>query len=270
MLTKHTCYRNYLKDLLVERVQKNSSYSLRALARDLDVSPAMLSEVLKGHKTFSPATALKVSQRIGLTEFEQEYFLTLTQWDSAKTPEMKVALAKRLVTLNPSHAVKDLSLDLFRIIADWYHLPILEMTRVAGVEFTPRSLAKQLGISVIEAETALDRLLSLELIEKVAAKKYKKTSNRILATAKIPNSALREYHRQMLNKAIESLETQAPSEKLVGSETFALDPALLEEANAITEEYFNRMVRLSGQGKKRTHVYHLGVQFFKLTKGENK
>lgn len=269
-MLEQNCYRSYLKTVLVERISKNPAYSLRAFSRDLGVAPSTLSEVLKGSKKFSPTTAFQVAQRLGLDQSAQEYFVTLVQWDSAKTPEMKDALKRRIQSMNPKADVRDLSVDLFKTISDWYHLPILEMTRLDGFEFTPRKIASLLGITIIEAEVAIRRLITLELLEKTKQGRYRKTDNRLLSSSKIPNTALRNFHRQMLTKAIESLETQLPDEKLVGSETFAIDPDLLDEANAVTEEYFARMVKLSARGKKKTQVYHLGVQFFRLSKEQEK
>jgi hypothetical protein len=52
----------------------------------------------------------------------------------------------------------------------------------------------------------------------------------------------------------------------VGSETFAFSDKHLREANQITEEYFQRMSALAKKPGQKNHVYHLGVQFFNLTK----
>jgi hypothetical protein len=57
-ILKHRDYRAFLKSELEERMEKNSSYSLRAFARDLTVSPQMLSLVLNGKKTTSLALLL--------------------------------------------------------------------------------------------------------------------------------------------------------------------------------------------------------------------
>jgi uncharacterized protein (TIGR02147 family) len=268
MLMNQTDYRNFLKGVLVERSAKNSAYSLRALARDLQVAPSSLSEVLKGSKHFSANMALQVAQRLGLTEDEQEYFLLLVQMATAKSPAMKDALQRRLKIVNPKAEVRDLSLELFKVVAEWYHFPILEMSQLTKFDFTPKSIAKKLGISAVEAELAIQRLVELELLEKDRHGIYQKTDGHVLAESGVPNSALRSFHKQMLAKASESVETQTPKEKVVGSETFAIDPALLDEAKQITDEYFMRMVRLARKSKKKTEIYHLGVQFFKITKGD--
>lgn len=265
MLLQEQNYRSYLKSTLVEKIERNLGYSLRALARDLGISPSSLSEVMKGKKNFSAATALSIAQKLGLNSLEQEYFLLLVQIESAKSIAVKENLQARAHSLNPSMTVRDLSVDMFKVIADWYHFAILELTHVAGFSFRAESIAKKLGISTLEAETALDRLLRLELLEKSPKGGYRKTDSHLLSASEVPSGALRKFHQQMLEKAGESLTTQTPKEKIVGSETFALDPKQLLEANRITEEYFQKMVKLSALGKKKS-VYHLGVPFFKLTK----
>jgi hypothetical protein len=79
--------------------------------------------------------------------------------------------------------VHDLSLEVFRTLSDWYHLPILELTNVSSFELTPVSAAKALGISTAEAEAAIERLLRLELLEASSDGVPKKTENLLLASS---------------------------------------------------------------------------------------
>ena len=272
MIYEHTNYRTYLKAWLAGKIAENPAFSLRAMARKCGVAPSTLSEVLKGVKNLSSEKAMRIAEKVGLHADEQEYFCRLVQFESTKSPEARSALFTKLQTQAQTQrsTVNDLSVDVFKVIADWYHFPILEMTGLANFRFTPPNIAKRLGITTLEAEVAIERLTRLELLEQDAKKQYRKTNSRWVAQAQKPNESLRQFHRQMLGKAIESLSTQTPKEKVVGSETFAIDTRQVEEARKITNEYFDRMVALSDRAKNRDEVYHLGVQFFKLTQSSER
>ena len=151
------------------------------------------------------------------------------------------------------------------MISEWYHLPILQLAGIKHFQFSPEKLAKKLSIHKLEAELAIDRLERLELIEKDAHGNYQKTDSRLLTVSKMPQDALRKYHQQMLNKAIESLTAQSPQEKWIGSETFVFDSNRLQEANQLIEQFFDRMVQLSIPRENGDHVYHLSTCFFKVT-----
>lgn len=51
-----------LANILLEKKQKNSSYSLRALARDLKIAPGHLHRILHNQVTPSPMVAYRVGR----------------------------------------------------------------------------------------------------------------------------------------------------------------------------------------------------------------
>jgi uncharacterized protein (TIGR02147 family) len=269
MVLEHTDYRAFLKNVLIERQRKNPSYSMRAFAQFLGITQAAVSQVLSGKKNLSSETALQVASKLRLGAAETEYFCLLVQLSAAKRPLAKESILNKLNSLNPQRPVRELSVDYFRSISDWYHLVIRNMTEIEGVDFSPKAIAARLGITPLEAEAAIERLCRLELIEKDPERegRYRKTADYVLTQSAVPNEALRAFHRQMMEKAVESLTTQTPREKVVGSETFAIDTGCLEEARRITEEYFQKMLALSRNPSKKTQVFHLGVQFFNVTRG---
>lgn len=67
----------WLLDQLLRKKEKNPSFSLRAFARQLGVSPALLSQVTRGHKVISERLAQRVVERLRLTEEETHAFLAV-------------------------------------------------------------------------------------------------------------------------------------------------------------------------------------------------
>lgn len=263
---EHASYRTFLKSVLADRIARNGSYSLRAMAKQLGIVASHLSAIHNGAKNLSNEAALKISRKLELSSAETDYFCTLVQYENAKEPDLKNAFFERLQAMNPKREVKDLSVDAFKMIADWYHIPILEMTNITGINLTAKEIAKRLGITELESQVALERLERLELLERNAKGRYEKVHGNSVFKSDIPNMALRRFHKQMLERAIDSLETQTPQERYVGSQTFPIDLAQLDEARSLIDEFRKKLVELFIRGKKKTHVYHLGVQLFRVTK----
>lgn len=271
MIFSYINYRTYLKDVLVQRQARNAAYSLRAMSQQLKISPASLSGVLQAKKNFSPETANKVAEALNLDANERDYFLLLVQYDGAKTPELKNSLWQKVSALNPQSEVFDLSLDHFKIISEWYHFAIMASTELADFDESPRILSKRFGITPLEAQTAIERMLRLEMLERTKNGALRKTKSNPRVISEVANTALRTYHQQTLQKATEALHGQTGKEKFVGSETLTIDSRQLPAYEKIMEECFTKILALGKATKKKDHVYHVGIQMFRLTaKEENK
>lgn len=266
----HQNYRTYLREVMAEKARKNPAYSLRAMARSLEIAPSFLSGVLKGQKNLSMKTSLDVARKLRLDENEGEYFCLLAQKDAARDPDVRENLLARLRKHNPSQEVNDLSVDHFRSISDWQHFAIMSATEIDGFEATGRSLALALEMPQAEIELSLERLERLGMVERDARGVYRKISSNPRVESKAPSAALRNFHRQTLGKAIESLETQGTDEKVVGSETFAFDSSQVDELRKLADEFFDKALALSKKSSKRDCVYHLGVQGFNFTPSRRK
>lgn len=266
MLFEHTDYRNYLKAELAVRCTKNSKYSLRAFSKVLNINVSQLSRVFKGKKNISYEKALKISEVLRLNKQEKEYFCNLVILASVRSAEAKELIEERLIEGHPTKKFSTLELDAFRVISEWYHYAILEMTNLKYFKSDSKWIAKKLNTSQAEVELAIDRLKRLELLE-VKKGKWVKVKDTYLAASGVPNEALRKFHKQTLEKAKESIEIQSPQEKNISSLTFAVDVSKLPLAQKKIRKFRLEMDKLLGTGKK-TEVYHLGVQLFRLTQKE--
>lgn len=270
MIFEHSDYRTFLRQALAEKSKQQEGYSLRAFAEKLRISNSYLSEVMNGKKALSVDLAFKVALKLNLTDLETQYFCLLVQLTQEEDPVYREEFQKRLNGLNPKRKTHDLSVDLFKIISEWYHLPILEMTYLPGFRATPEYLTRKLGISKSEAELALKRLFRVELLEKDEKANVKKAHNYILTESSVPNSAFKNYHKQILGKAMESIDEQSPKERMSATDVLAIDSKYLPEVDRLSQEFSAAIMRLAEKSKIKDSVYALSVHFFNLTKKQEK
>jgi uncharacterized protein (TIGR02147 family) len=260
-------YRTYLGDVLTRRRTSNPRYSLRAFARDLDVSAPQLCDVLKGKKGLSVEAAERVAVRLRLEAASRERFRLLVEKTDARSPRARQAASVRSaeVSSSPGEAgYKTLALDAYKVIADWWHYAILESTLIEGAKLSPKRLAASLGISIDAAREALARLTNLGLLERLGRGRFRKTEANLTTTDGVASAAVRETTRQLLAKAAGALETQALDERDFSTMTFAIDPARLPEAKRLIAKFRRQMVALLEQ-PPQTELYCLAVQLFRLT-----
>jgi uncharacterized protein (TIGR02147 family) len=269
VIFEHSSYRSYLKQVLVSGPSgKGGELSLRELSRRVGVAPSQLSETLNGKVGISLQAAQRVAARLGLEAEEAEYFCLLVQLDSQPDPEARAHLLDRIRKLVPGRRpIRELSVDLFRTVSDWYPCAILELMNLKGFKLTPEAAAERLDISRLQAEVAIERLERLEIIARDESGEWKRASNDVRFQSPGKSTAMRNFYRQMLGKISEALESQEPfKERLSGFETIPLSARALPEANEVMEEFFEKMIRVARKhSDDKDRVYHLSVHFINLT-----
>ena len=265
METTTGTYRKFLKDALTERCAKKPAYSLRAFAKHLGLSPSHLSRVMSGEKDLSPQAALRVASELKLKSKETELFLDLVHLESADETTRPLLL-KRVQARFAKFARGSVGLESFKLIADWYHLPLLELIGARGFRSDAKWVSAKLGLSLAETKSALERLQSLGLIEITkdgAIRSLEKSG--VETSDDISSAAIKRHHEQMSLKAIEAVKEQAVDEREFQSLHFAFEETQMKRAKEFLREFADRFeAEFKPQGG--TDVFQLNLQFFRLTK----
>jgi uncharacterized protein (TIGR02147 family) len=271
MIFEHSCYRSYLKSLLADaRTLRGDPLSLRAFAKKMGLADSYLSAVLAGKKPLSTDWALRLAVKLKLSESETQYFCLLVQQAQEEDPEYRALLEERLRQLSSQRKTHDLSSDLFRAVSDWYHFAILELTYVSGFDLNASGAAAALGISKLEAQAAIDRLLRLELLERDPAGRLRKTKDQVLTRSSIPNAAIRKFHQQLLERSSQAFEATPTESRVSSTDLLPFDSHDIGRVRELSEAFASQVLELSRGAKTRDHVYCLGVHFFRLTENERK
>lgn len=257
----------FLQQEFHRRVRMNPKYSLRAYARSLGLSSGALSEILNQRRPLSLKAASKIAKSLGLNQKESKRLYELVETDKRKslnlpeTPQDQIDNADR----------KQLDVDTFHLISEWYHFAVLNLVDCLGFRWQAAHIAKRLGISLTQAQMAMRLLTRLGLVKKrngriICAKDY------VLSPSGAPSAAIRNFHRQMLVKATEALEFQSVDDREVSGVGFALDPKLLPQLKHEISEFQDQLIAKYSIGK-RQEVYFFETALFRLTQGgsdENK
>ncbi len=252
-------YRTNLSSELERRCAGNPRYSMRSFARVLGMDPSLLSKVLRGRAPLSPKAAVHAVQVLGLEPDASRMFL-----DSVGDEGKKVRLGKVLPASFDSAEVREeheIDSERFRIISDWYHYGILELTFVPEFKSDPIWIGRRLGISATEARLAVERLFKLGLLKEENGRWVKSDGMVTTKNKTVTTPAFRRLQRQVLQMALHSLENDPIEERSHTSMTMAINPEKVELARKLISE-FNRYLCLAlGSGKKK-RVYHLGINLY--------
>ena len=242
-----------LKKEIELRKKRNPNFSLRSFAKWLDISPAQLSQMLAGKRPITIKTLKKITERLDYSPIEKSDILFKLTNDE----------------MSPSKKTKKMQMaeDEFHLISDWYHFAILSLTKIKGATADPRWIAQRLGIAVNEAAQAVLRLERLAIIETRPV--FKQMSDPIEVLSATPSLAIRKYHKQVLNLALEKIETVPMQHRNYDSVTIPVNSKQLDFLKKQMSHLIEIILEQSQKDvEKKTcdQVYHLNVQLFPLTK----
>jgi uncharacterized protein (TIGR02147 family) len=246
----------WLENLLAEKTKKNSQFSLRAFARLVDVSPAVLSRVLSGKRKLTFNLAVRIADALVLGPIERDALYSF--FTNARSDEKS----------NEDRHEKELSIDCFNAMKEWYHYGITQLLYIETFKEDPKWIAKILSITELEAKLAIDRLVRLEILDRDENGRLYRTATHLSTSTDIASAGLRHFQKQILEKSIESLEQDDILERDITSITIAINEDRIPEAKKEIMKFRKKMAEFLAEGKK-TRVYNLGVHLIPLSKSMN-
>lgn len=254
--------RSYFLYALEDKKKKNPRFSLRAAATQIGTSPATLSMFMNGKKNISLETGRKITKWLKLKSSESELFLKLIELDSSRDNEIRNDISEliRICKTKPEPRTKIAD---FEILNDWRNVALMALYQSPVLRKKSTSqLAVIFGESEEEIEACIKKLIFKKLLTLTSEGQIQCATGIVFESA-IPKKELRNFHKTMLKKASEAVEKDY-AEKFIGSETFCLDKDAFELSKIYIDEFFKKMLELHMNSRK-DQVYHLGLQFFKLT-----
>lgn len=249
-------FRARLQQELINRCRKNPSYSLRSFAKALQIQSSALTEMLNGKRTITKKSIEKLGFIMGLSLEEMNFYLS----QGKKSPQE--------VENSESQAhYRQLNLDQYSLISDWYHYAIIELIKVESFRPDNTWIAKALGLTKSQVNIAVERLLRLGLIEQTESGDLKDTSSGFSTNiaSNLTSTGSKQLQKQILEQSIEALMNVPLEERNHTSMTMAIDPKHLPEAIKRLTKFRRELCEyLESQGNP-TEIYQLSLSLFPIT-----
>jgi uncharacterized protein (TIGR02147 family) len=237
-----------------KRMQKNPQYSMRSFAKQLGISHTLLSLVLNGHRKPSRAMAEKIAERLHFSAQKTNSLLASVSRKSEKRGDFV------------GKGYEKISLDQFAFISEWQHYAILSLLEVADTKFEAKFIAQRLGISQLLAKVSMQRLTSLGIVEQDSSGRWKQRSGPIIVENVKSTVHTRKFQRQLMAKAVESLDNDAMEKRDFSSTTFAMNAKHVSYALDRIREFRRELSNELESFGEPDEVYNLTVQIFPTSK----
>ncbi|NRA67482.1 MAG: DUF4423 domain-containing protein [Pseudobacteriovorax sp.] len=231
-----TSLKETLRSEFAERKSRNPSYSLRAYARFLEISPTSLSLFLNGKRGLSEKAKRPILRKLGFLDGELD-----------------------------TDDFSEIDLDKVKIIADWYFFAILSLMETDDYQHDCQWIGQRLNISQLLAKEAISILEKNGFIEFDDKNKAIPTFPRTKTPTQVRSAAIRKSHMQALDLAKRSLEYDDISLRDMTAITVVTTRDKMNEARKKITKFRRNLMKFLESGEKK-EVYRLSIQLFPLSK----
>lgn len=258
-MIKYDPQRNFLdivREEYLERVKRNSRYSIRAFAKSLEISSTMMSMLMNGKREASPEMISKIGLKIGLDLKSIELYSR--KKSRSKQGERRTADRK-------FDQYTSFTIDTFEIISNWEHYAVLELITIKN--FDKKWMARKLDLPVKKIEEVLKRLVRVNILKLRAQMYYSRVEDGFLTnlTPGETSSAQINLQKELLLKSLEALENIDFKYREHSSMTLTMDLSDFDEVRKRIKTFRRSLSNFLERKKKRTEVYQLLVSFFPLS-----
>jgi len=256
----------FLHDWLAARQQAERSFSVRKLARQMDVSHALLVMLLQGKRTLKSKHAAALAKGMGLSTVEKMYLQTMIEFGAAEPGEPKRMMETWLHSLNPGEDFEVREIDEFRILSGWIHFAILTFLKLKAPTRDIETIVKRFShlVPPNEIRSAFTRLFNQGLITRDLTGRFLAKYSRVTTKDDVANRGAREYFKQVSSLAAAAVEEQDVLEREFQSFSIAMDPEKIPLAKEMIRK-FRTELEVALKSDRTREIYQVNLQLFRLT-----
>lgn len=240
----------YLKDNYELRKKKNSKYSLRSFARDLNLSSGRLVTIINKKEVPGEITLNKIFTYLNTPDDIRRPILQEVQ--QAKYQQKKHHFEKSLDSREISH------------MAHWEVWAVYTLMQRLDFDGTVDWLEQHSHLPRAIVLDGLRCLSEIELVQNIEGLYTRKVKNVTSGGGGVPSKSLRELHKQFIQKAVHSIDNREVHERDISGMTLCMEPEKMEEAKLLISEFRARLTNLISANTPQSELYQLSIQFFPL------
>ena len=240
---KFTDYRVYLNEFHQGRKRTRTGWSYSVWTKKLGLrSPSALLMILKGQRNPSELLVRNLNQYFQHPPREAEYFSDLVKLEKQKKdPRLSVLLMEKLASQQGEGSFRQVNLEMFSALSNWYYYAIRKMIGMNGFQESPGWISRKLRhrVSPTQVAQALTTLVRLGLVDRNEAGQLYATEQHVETVPQMASEAIRRFHEQTLDNVRSSLTSIAPADREVIATCFPMRLASLPMAKERLTQMLN-------------------------------
>ena len=262
-------YRRFLNDYYKEKKRTCRHFSYRYFALKAGfTSPVFLKLVIEGKRNLSRTMIHRFGDAIGLNPKQSCFFEHLVLFNQAKTSMEKQEHYAVMVSMIGRVAERQVEIDQYEYFSHWYTPVIRELICTNGFKGDGGKLAAMIipPIKPKEARASIDLLLRLKLVERAPDGSFRRTFAALHGSAETSAISLRSFNRQMVERAIEAIDTMPADRRHASGVTAGVSRQTYNVIEAEIEAFKDRIIAIANNDEGSEYVCQLNIQLFPLSK----
>lgn len=270
LIYEYKDYRLFLQDLYNYYKESTGYFSYRYFSKRAGFkSPNYLKLVIEGHRNISQESVTKFCYALKLTKDESDFFQKLVSFNQSQNNSERAESALKLIQSKIYKKMNPLKEEQLKYYSHWYQIGVRELSLCTdfiedsqwiGSQFTPQ-------LSRNEVDEALISLTKLGLLERSESGQLIPTNKNIGTHDEVSSSLVTLYHKQMMDKAKESLDIHSGPEREVSSVCVPVSEDTFKKMKTRIQEFKKELIAIASEDNDPDRVYQMNFQLFPLTKG---
>ena len=268
---EHLDYRAYLRAFYEAGKANTRVMSFRYLARRSGFSsPSYLRYVMYGERNLGQQSVEQLAEALDLNSKETEFFRLLVRFNQSEDAVEKSDIFEKVTSLRRFRKARRIDGALFEYLSHWYCPAIREMAARPDFETTPEWIASKLlpPIRPSQAKKALKVLFELGLLKQEEDGSVSRGEPTLSTEHEVRSLAIGNYHRQMLERAAESITLIPRDYRDLAAMTVCISQETISELKKRVHRFREQLLDLCDRDDSPEVVFQINTQLFPLTDPE--
>jgi uncharacterized protein (TIGR02147 family) len=226
--------------------------------------------VMEGERNLTPEMANQFAKACGLSDHETDYFCELVAFNQARDARERDRCHQRLARFREYRKIHKLDAAQAAYHSTWYLPAIRELAARADFRNDPKWIANMLQpkITAAQAQKAIATLQELGLLAADADDRLRQATPLVTTGAGPLGHHIVNYHRTMLERAADALDSVPREEREVSSLTLCVSQEVLLDLKERIREFRRELLRLAELEGQPERVVQINFQLFPLSRHE--
>jgi uncharacterized protein (TIGR02147 family) len=269
-------YRKFLADYYQEKKTSVHSFSYQNFSRKAGFSSkSFVFNVIKGKKTLSRASVVRLCEAMNLSRTEAAYFENLVYFNQAANFTERNFYFERLNAIRPLTAeasvARNLRKDQYEFYSQWYHAVIRSLIDLYPSIRDPKVLAKMVypSVSPKQARKSIELLLRLGLIKKRPNGVYAINSKILSTGQELQSLAVQQFHLACMELAAKALRELPQDKRNISGLTLGISRKTYDTICDEIIAFQDKILALAENDEGSNGVYQLNFNLFPVSKIPN-
>ncbi len=262
----YTDYRKYLRDYYLFKKSLGTGFSFRQFSRLAGISsPNYLQLVMNGQRNLSVKLAEKIAEVLLLSSSEKTYFISLVEIAVADEEKQETLRNKQSATLKKLVS-KHVSQNKIRILNEWYHLVIREMTSLKDFNPSGQWISQKLRglITAEQAEESLSIMIAAGFL-KVEQNNYIQTEPNLDFGESFGETCILNIHKAMLSQWRMILEKIDPEQRELGLLNIPIDKNKIQIIKQMIQNFQDEIIEWLQNEDQPQEIVQLATYLIPIT-----